>query len=314
MENRVVALVVTYNRKNLLEECLQALLKQDYNLFKIVVIDNNSTDGTEILFTKNNKFDDEIINYYRMEKNLGGAGGFHEGIKIVNENYNYDWLWLMDDDTITAKETLVELVNSTKIIDNENVSFLASSVYGPEDEPMNVPSLDLTKHENGYPDWYRFLDEGIIKIEHATFVSLLISEKAITKIGLPLKSYFIWGDDTEYTLRLTKYYGPAYFVGKSKILHKRFNAKSLSIINEANSDRLKLYNNYYRNNLLNFREYFSNLYFFKKFFSYFSLSIYLLFFDKTGNRFNKFTVIQKGIWEFLLKKYDVNEFKFRIPK
>ena len=62
----------------------------------------------------------------------------------------------MDDDTITAKETLVELVNSTKIIDNENVSFLASSVYGPEDEPMNVPSLDLTKHENGYPDWYRF--------------------------------------------------------------------------------------------------------------------------------------------------------------
>ena len=73
------------------------------------------------------------------------------------------------------------------------------------------------------------------------------------------------GDDTEYTLRLTKYYGPAYFVGKSKILHKRFNAKSLSIINEANSDRLKLYNNYYRNNLLNFREYFSNLYFSRNF-------------------------------------------------
>ena len=76
MENRVVALVVTYNRKNLLEECLQALLKQDYNLFKIVVIDNNSTDGTEILFTKNNKFDDEIINYYRMEKILAEQVGF----------------------------------------------------------------------------------------------------------------------------------------------------------------------------------------------------------------------------------------------
>ena len=82
---KVVSVVVTYNRKDLLEECIDAIKEQSYNLDKIIIIDNNSNDGTfEMLekkgYTKNEKF---LIK--RLETNIGGSGGFYEGMKIARE-------------------------------------------------------------------------------------------------------------------------------------------------------------------------------------------------------------------------------------
>jgi hypothetical protein len=56
-----------------------------------------------------------------------------------------------------------------------------------------------------------------------TFVSLLIPCKAIRAVGYPIADYFIWGDDTEYTTRITTNYATAYFVGKSKVLQELYN-------------------------------------------------------------------------------------------
>lgn len=311
---RVVALVVTYNRKDLLVECIQALEQQDTDLVNIVVIDNNSTDGTNLLFENTGELIYDNLIYRRLRKNIGGAGGFFEGFKYINENLDYDWLWLMDDDTISEKNTLRYLLNDLDNLKGEKVSFIGSSVYGPNGESMNVPSIDGKKEENGYPFWYKYLDKGLVQINHATFVSLLISEKAIKKVGYPVKDYFIWGDDTEYTLRLTSRFGPAYFSGNSKIVHKRFNAKALSIKNEENSNRVKMYNYFYRNNLLNFKEYFSKQYFLKRFIGYFLYSISLLFNFHVNFRFKKFLAIQKGWWSFSLGLYNRKQFKSRIPE
>lgn len=314
MENKIVALVVTFNRKELLIECLQALLNQRKTLNNIVVIDNNSTDGTEKLFEAAGEFVQSGIIFKRLEENIGGAGGFHEGIKYINENLDYNWIWLMDDDTIAHADSLSGLVNDLEVLKDEKISFLASSVYGPENEPMNVPDISIQKSKNGYPDWYRYLGEGLVNIKMATFVSLLISRKAIENVGYPIKSYFIWGDDTEYTLRLTKYYGSAFFSGNSKILHKRFNARSLSLIEEDNSNRIGMYKYFYRNNLLNYKEYFGFKVFLKKYISYFLLSFYIIIRRKTKFKWKKFKAIQTGWWNFTLRKYDYEEFKKRIPK
>ena len=45
--NKIIALVVTYNRKNLLKENIEALLAQKYSEFDILIVDNASTDGTK---------------------------------------------------------------------------------------------------------------------------------------------------------------------------------------------------------------------------------------------------------------------------
>jgi rhamnopyranosyl-N-acetylglucosaminyl-diphospho-decaprenol beta-1,3/1,4-galactofuranosyltransferase len=121
MSDSVCAVVVTYNRKNLLIECLEALRKQTRPIQGIYLIDNASTDGTpELLLEKgyiselppenlkepwekefiiqNLTNGEEIkLHYVRMHENTGGAGGFYEGVKRGYER-GYDWLWLMDDD------------------------------------------------------------------------------------------------------------------------------------------------------------------------------------------------------------------------
>lgn len=82
---KVIAVIVTYNRIKLLKECLNAVLSQTYKVHKIVLIDNASTDGTADLFIKGGEYDKDVIDYRRMETNLGGAGGFYEGIKICRD-------------------------------------------------------------------------------------------------------------------------------------------------------------------------------------------------------------------------------------
>jgi GT2 family glycosyltransferase len=248
----VAALVVTYNRKALLLECIDAILRQEYPVFTVVVIDNASTDGTEELFSGDGPLAvSDIIDYRRMGSNLGGAGGFKEGLRVAAES-GADWVWLMDDDCIPYSDTLVSLVEAVTLAESRGVgpSFFASSVFGPEGEPMNVPVVDGRPTENGYADWYVDLSDGMVEIESATFVSLLINRKAIDKLGLPVGSFFIWGDDSEYTTRLTHNFGPAYLVGASRVLHKRVNTKSLDIMNERDPERIARFHYFYRNNLI----------------------------------------------------------------
>lgn len=258
MEIKVIAIVVTYNRKELLVECLNSILTQSYEVSKIILIDNASTDGTRDYLAKNNLLKNNKVQYELMNQNLGGSGGFYEGIKLCKEE-ECDWVWIMDDDTIPKETCLEELLKANDLIlqkkKNEKVSFLASSIYGPNNEYMNLPGIDLRPSENGYPYWYDMLENGMVNISEATFVSILVNIEAITKCGLPCKDYFIWGDDNEYTHRLTTYYGKAYFVGKSIAIHKRFNAKSLNIYNETDHNRIKMFHYFYRNNTINMKYY-----------------------------------------------------------
>jgi len=246
----VDVIVVTYNRKTLLTECLDALQNQTYPVHKIIIIDNASTDGTkEVVEEKqyNN------LEYILMESNTGGAGGFYHGLKKGREE-DCDWLWLMDDDTIPYPDSLEKLINGIDIINKKSlnpIGFVASTVFGPDNECMNVPGILLTPSENGYPRWYRLLAESIVELESATFVSTLVNKNAVLKCGLPCRDYFIWGDDTEYTMRISKNYGSGYFIGNSKVIHKRLNAKALDITYEDNDNRLKMYHLLYRNGAIN---------------------------------------------------------------
>ena len=80
---KVVAVVVTFNRKNLLIEALNGLLAQTYPLEKIIIINNASTDNTEQLLIEKDFLVHSLIDYRLLSSNVGGAGGFHEGLKIA---------------------------------------------------------------------------------------------------------------------------------------------------------------------------------------------------------------------------------------
>jgi rhamnopyranosyl-N-acetylglucosaminyl-diphospho-decaprenol beta-1,3/1,4-galactofuranosyltransferase len=244
---KIVAVVVTYNRINLLRECLGAILGQSEKVDKIILIDNASTDGTQEVLSEEGYLDLESVKYMRMKENIGGAGGFYEGIKLA-KGLGADWVWIMDDDTIPQRECLEKLLKANQIIGRkEKISFFASCVKGINGEPMNVPAVADTCAENGYQNYHEYLSDGIVRIRKATFVSILVSGRAVKQCGLPCKDFFIWGDDSEYTSRLTAFYGDAYLVGNSIAVHKRKLARELNIKEETDKERIKMYCYYYRN-------------------------------------------------------------------
>lgn len=291
---RVTCVITTYNRKELLMECLDAVLRQTYSVQRIVLIDNASTDGTKDSLLQHGYFDNPRISYVEMKTNTGGAGGFCEGLKRAGDDSS-DWVWIMDDDTIPNNDCLENLIRAGSIIlaDNNDISFLASAVFGPNGESMNLPSIDMKPAPNGYASWYKYLKDGIVAINTATFVSILINKKALIRCGLPNPDFFIWGDDTEYTKRLSSFYGQAYFVGGSVAIHKRKSAKALDITSEQDADRIRLYKYLYRNDAIR-KLYYSNK---SRLIVLLGPIIYGLRFLKMKNGLSYFTTVLSGTVE-----------------
>ena len=110
MTESLAAVVVTYNRKALLVECLTALLNQTHCPDRIYVIDQNSTDGTEDLLRECGILSNRRVSYWKSSENTGGAGGFRSGIAKAYQA-GYSWIWVMDDDAIPDPDACQEMLH-----------------------------------------------------------------------------------------------------------------------------------------------------------------------------------------------------------
>ena len=238
--NDIAAVVVTYNRKSLLLENICCLLAQTYPL-DIIIIDNASSDGTYEAIV--DYINDNKILYFNTGSNLGGAGGFQYGIKVaVHSGYKY--VWLMDDDCMPKTNALAELVKAGKEL--EVFGFLSSKVLWRDGSlcMMNVQRRTVTKPLKNYSG-------GNIRVAMASFVSLLIRTDVIYEIGLPIKEFFIWTDDWEYTRRISLKY-PCYAVCLSEVVHKSNSNIGADIASDS-IDRLERYKFLYRNDVYLYR-------------------------------------------------------------
>lgn len=244
-ENVVAAVVVTYNRKELLQECLEALLNQKDIDVDIIVVDNASSDGTDELMDEYITHTKDVSNnvyYIRLKENIGGSGGFYKGIKKAAE-LSYHYIWIMDDDTIAKEDACIELVHTARLLDDD-FGYLSSTVLWTDNKSCE---MNIQKFDNNISKSYKYVQKGIVPVKSATFVSLFINLKAVKMLGLPLKEYFIWGDDKEYTLRLSKEYG-CYYVSKSIVIHKMQTNNGSNIVSDDKT-RISRYYYAYRNDL-----------------------------------------------------------------
>ena len=185
-----------------------------------------------------------------MPKNLGCTGGLYEGIKISRDMNDSEWCWIMDDDTVPFPDALENLVRSAGIL-GEGISFMKSVEYDADNHFVGIGGgVDTRPDKYGCHSWGERLSEGFLKVMSVSFVSLLVNSKAIEKCGLPCKDYFIWGDDTEYSFRLTKYYGPGYSDGRSRVYHKTV-GHMFFFLTEPDSPRLNNYYYAHRNGMVN---------------------------------------------------------------
>ena len=187
---KICAVVVTYNRKELLEkQIIEIMHNQELKIDAYYVIDNCSTDGTRALI---DKYDGSVIKYCRTESNCGGAGGFSYGLQCAFED-KYDWYILMDDDGRpmdkecfgNMKRHIVKkgydsqrpyLLNSLVLSDKDTLSFGLGHIE-------SVTELNSVVTENEVVDMIN------------PFNGTWISNGLIEKIGFPNGKFFIKGDE-----------------------------------------------------------------------------------------------------------------------
>lgn len=212
---RVCAVIVTYNRKLLLQRCLTAILKQSQQVSAIIIVDNASNDGTFNYLVQNSiiadvpkKENDSLINvsshsdtiyYYRISKNLGGAGGFYYGLKLAYEQKIYDAFWLMDDDGYPSSNCLEKQCPYLKKYDYVMPVSINIENHLELSWESRMPNKKKTRsYEELKRAW------GNIMPFVFPFNGCLFSSRLVKDVGYIKPELFIWGDDYEHYYRCLK--------------------------------------------------------------------------------------------------------------
>ncbi len=211
MSPRVVAVVVTWNRRDLLQESLAAVRAQTLAPVRVVVVDNASTDGTSDLLD----VEHADLDVVHLTRNTGGAGGFAAGIERALIHHP-DLVWLLDDDTVpteTAAERLAAAWSTYRVpaghahgtapTGERRPALLASKVVWTDgrDHPMNTPRPKPGASRAEVRDASAV---GCVPIRSASFVSIMCDAGVVRERGLPVADYFLWNDDFEYSTRLLR--------------------------------------------------------------------------------------------------------------
>ena len=194
---RVAAVVVTYNRRELLLEALAAVQAQSRPPDQVIVVDNASADQTAGAVREHFPG----VDLAELTRNTGGAGGFAFGMARALAA-GASLLWLMDDDTVPGPGALAELLAARGRSQPRPV-LVASRVEWTDGRPhpMNTPRPRplATRTERTAA-----AAAGCVPIRSASFVSVLVDAGACRQRGLPLADYFLWNDDFEFTARLLR--------------------------------------------------------------------------------------------------------------
>jgi rhamnopyranosyl-N-acetylglucosaminyl-diphospho-decaprenol beta-1,3/1,4-galactofuranosyltransferase len=252
---RIAAIVVTYNRKRLLGECIDSLLRQTHPLDALYIIDNASTDGTgECLLDKQLILPAEPpagqsretvrpivlpafpgrcleVHYVRMPDNAGGAGGFAEGM-VRAAGAGFDWLWLMDDDVLAAPDALDVLIRKKEDLEAaRDSSFILNSLVLARDQSdsdaLAFPLREVSA--NGSPRMGAFhwrLSEVQNKVHEGLyrwicpFNGTFVPARAVNEVGPPRREFFLYGDETDFQFRAAQTFR-LYTAVDSKVFHPK---------------------------------------------------------------------------------------------
>ena len=200
---KVIAVVVTYNRRDLLLESLAAVLGQTRAPDKVIVVDNASEDGTAAAVR--GQF--PSVHLAELRRNSGGAGGFAGGMALALAD-GADLIWLMDDDTVPEPGALNALLGARDRMAAQDRSggppaLVASQVLWTDgrEHPMNTPRR---KPFAAKAERLAAAAVGCVPIRSASFVSVLVDAAECRRRGLPRADYFLWNDDFEFTTRLLR--------------------------------------------------------------------------------------------------------------
>ena len=197
--------MVTYNRLSCLKKAIKCYEEQSYKPTYIVIVDNCSTDGTDVFLKDWMKVPSELHKLVvTTESNLGGSGGFYRALDTA-ENIDCDFVFLADDDAYADRDMLKYLMDYYSAYPEQNkIAALCT-------KNINQGKIDTMHRRRIYRGLVSlkqvWLDESYynsqaFEVEELSFVGAAIKREVINNIGLPKQEYFIYYDDTEYSARI----------------------------------------------------------------------------------------------------------------
>ena len=206
LTDKIAVIVVTYNRERMLERCLNALFEQTVPVWKIYIVDNASADGTVGLVKRFQERYPEQIVFIQLPENTGGSGGFYKGFFRAEQDDEWNWLMVMDDDAAPASDYMEKLLRKAGeyprlrgFIGTEYVGDTDRIAYGGRriiDKESTVRTVQVPAE---------FYKKEYFYVDTAVFVGLMIHRSIVEKAGYPDPSFFIYYDDTDYCLKMRKY-------------------------------------------------------------------------------------------------------------
>lgn len=252
--------LVTYNRIEKLKIALSSYENQRKKFTTIIIVNNCSNDGTKEFLEEycTKKLDYKVI-VLNMPRNLGGSGGFYEGMKRAIKE-DIDWIYISDDDAYPKNDTLSELENVyLKLEEKDNISALCSVVEN--NNGIDYGHRLVIKKNTFFVKW-KAIDKNEYKKEYfdvdiLSYVGSAINVNKLFDVGLDRKDFFIYHDDQEHSLRLRK--AGRILVCSKSIIHHDTEPKKYQEL---------FWGNYYdtRNRLLMIKYNFSSRYFYIRYF------------------------------------------------
>lgn len=313
----VCTLVVTYNRSKHLQKALEGILNQKQKVEGVLIFNNDATDSTEENLIRLGYIDPAIKDiqqkklyqtkkngvtfyYYRSDQNLGGAGGFSEGIRLISE-LNYDYVWVMDDDVFPEADCLEEILKQME---------LHGTLVGiPNRTDENFDDVPCVEFD--FEDYRKFwtemrkkrattpLAKDAIKVKDMPFEGPVIEMGLLREVGVPDSSFFIEYDDSDFAQRLQQY-SEIIFATNAQ-LHRQLAVKADPTVEQE--AKPYTWRNYYkiRNNIIFDKRYGKN-WKVRQLSPVILVSHHLAMSFRQHHLKENFPIIMKGFWDGIFKK------------
>jgi GT2 family glycosyltransferase len=209
---KVFIIILNWNNWPDTLECLESLKNNDYPNYQVVIIDNGSTEKLQTDFKV-------IYN----QKNLGFSGGNNVGIKYALEK-GADYVLLLNNDTIVAKDFLSEMIKVAE--KDKKIGMIGPQIYfyGDKNRIWFAGGQVNWLYNQGQMRGYNQIDKGQYdsseETDYITGCCLLIKREVIKKIGLMPEDYFLYYEDTDWSLKAQQAGFKCLFVPRAKIWHK----------------------------------------------------------------------------------------------
>ena len=198
---KVCVIIVNWNKKDYVLRLLEALRHIDYNNYDVVVVDNASTDGSAEAIRE--KFPEVLL--IQNKENLGGTGGFNTGMRYALKKGEYKYIWLLDNDVMVERDTLIELVKVMEA--DEKIGICGCTIYDYENRNFVIETgsfIDEKCRLHGFCGENVKLSNEPLKVDFVVTCSALVRLKAAKSVGFMDQRYFLYWDDIDFSVTLNR--------------------------------------------------------------------------------------------------------------